>query len=136
MDESLAREVRRRAGNACQYCRVPQECYPTTPFPIDHILARQHGRATVLNNLANSCPHCHAHKGPNIAGIDPVTKKLTRLFNPRRQRWARHFRWDGPVLVGRTAVGRATVVVLALNDAEAVKVRDALMWEGRLPPAR
>jgi HNH endonuclease len=114
---------------------VPQECYPTIPFPIDHILARQHGGATVLNNLANSCLHCNAHKGPNIAGIDPVTKKLTRLFNPRRHRWARHFRWGGPVIVGRTAVGRATVVVLALNDAEAVKVRDALLREGRLPPA-
>src|SRR5439155_2681980 len=105
MDESLAQEVRRRAGGACEYCRMPQAQYPTVAFPIDHVIARQHGGAMTLSNLANSCLHCNAHKGPNIAGIDPVTRKLTRLFHPRRHRWARHFRWDGPYVVGRTAVG-------------------------------
>ena len=43
MDESLARTVRERAGNVCEYCRMPQAYYPTVPFPIDHIIARQHG---------------------------------------------------------------------------------------------
>jgi hypothetical protein len=78
---------------------------------------------------------CNSHKGPNIAGIDPATGKLSKLFNPRRHKWARHFRWDGPYLIGRTPVGRVTVVVLAMNDPEAVEVREALIDEGLFRPA-
>jgi len=57
MDESLAEEVRRRANHTCEYCRMPQVYYPTIPFPIDHIIARQHGGPTTLSNLALSCLH-------------------------------------------------------------------------------
>jgi hypothetical protein len=134
MDEQLAQEVRRRASDACEYCRVAQAYYPTVPFPIDHIIARQHEGPTVAGNLALSCLHCNSHKGPNIAGLDPRTKKLTRLFNPRRHKWGRHFRWDGPLVVGRTAIGRVTVAVLAMNAPEAVEVREALIEEGTFPP--
>src|SRR5262245_9600965 len=107
MDETLVQEVWRRASNTCEYCLIPQDYYPA-PSEIDHIISRQHGGPTILSNLALSCLHCNSHKGPNIAGIDPVTKKLTRLFHPRRHKWHRHFRWEGAYLAGRTAVGRAT----------------------------
>jgi hypothetical protein len=135
MDESLIEGARRRANYACEYCRMPQAFYPTVPFPIDHVIARQHGGPTALNNLAFSCLPRNSHKGPNIAGIDPKSKKLTKLFNPRRHKGARHFRWDRAYLIGRTAVGRVTVVVLALNDPEAVEVRAALLEEGTFPPS-
>ena len=69
MDESLARQVRERAGHRCEYCRMPQAYYPTVPFPIDHIIARQHGGTTTLDNLAVSCLHDNTHKGPNIARL-------------------------------------------------------------------
>jgi len=134
MDPALAQAVRELANEICEYCRMPQVYYPTVPFPIDHIIAKQHRGSTVLRNLALSCLHCNSHKGPNIAGLDPRTGKLTRLFNPRRHKWERHFRWDGPVLVGRTAVGRVTVAVLAMNDPDAVEVRLELMEEGIFPP--
>jgi hypothetical protein len=107
-----------------------QAFYPTVPFPIDHIIARQHGGHTVLSNLALSCLHCNSHKGPNLAGIDPLTRRLTKLFNPRRHQWARHFRWDGPYVVGKSAVGRTTIMVLAMNDPDAVDVRRELIDEG------
>ncbi len=58
---------------------MPQAFYPTVPFPIDHIIAQQHGGPTVLANLALSCLHDNSHKGPNIAGLDPLTKELTKL---------------------------------------------------------
>lgn len=58
MDEALASQVRQRAGNACEYCRLHQAFYPTVPFPIDHVIARQHGGRTTLSNLALSCLHC------------------------------------------------------------------------------
>jgi hypothetical protein len=63
-----------------------------------------------------------------------VSHKLTRLFNPRRHKWKKHFRWDGPVLVGKTPVGRTTIAVLAMNEPEAVVVREALIEEGSFPP--
>jgi hypothetical protein len=135
MDESLVRAVRERAGDACEYRRVPQSAYPTVTFPIDPIIARQHGGPTTLSNLANISLYCNSHKGPNIAGIDPVTRTLTKLFNPRRHKWQKHFCWDGPCLVGLTPVGRTTIAVLALNDPEAVAVREALIEEGVFPPA-
>jgi hypothetical protein len=113
---------------------MPQSFYPTVPFPIDHIIARQHGGATVLGNLALSCLHDNSHKGPNIAGLDPLTKRITKLLNPRRHKWERHFRWDGPILVGKTAVGRTTIVVLAMNDPAVVEVREALIDEGLFRP--
>jgi len=114
---------------------MPQVYYPTVPFPIDHIVARQHGGRTTLGNLALSCLHDNSHKGPNIAGIDPLTRKLTKLFKPRRHKWERHFRWAGPYLVGRTAIGRTTIVVLAMNELDVVSVRRSLIAEGRFPPA-
>ncbi|HKB03133.1 MAG TPA: HNH endonuclease signature motif containing protein [Gemmataceae bacterium] len=86
MDEALAQAVRGRAGYACEYCRMLQAFYPTITFPIDHIIARQHRGPTTLSNLALACLRCNSNKGPNIAGIDPVTAKLTRLFHPRRHR--------------------------------------------------
>jgi hypothetical protein len=135
MDESLAEQVLRRAGGVCEYCRMPQVFYPTVPFPIDHVVARQHGGQTAANNLALSCLHCKSHKGPNIAGVDPRTRVLTRLFNPRRNKWERHFRWDGPFLIGRTATGRVTVGVLAMNDPDLVAVRQALIEGGRFGAA-
>src|SRR5947209_3335543 len=136
MDESLARQVRLRAKHTCEYCRMPQAFYPTVPFPIDHIIAQQHGGPTVLGNLALSCLHDNSHKGPNIAGLDPRSRKLTKLFNPRRHKWERHFRWHGPYLIGRTAVGRVTVAVLAMNDPAVVAVRAALIAEGLFPPGQ
>ena len=130
MDLSLALAVRLRAGNVCEYCRMPQECYPTVVFPIDHIIARQHSGPSAMSNLALSCLHCNSFKGPNIAGLDPKTKQLTRLYNPRRHKWSKHFRWLTPYIVGQTAVGRVTIMVLAMNAPDLVEVRRSLIDEG------
>src|SRR4051812_35102819 len=110
MANSLEQEVRTRANGLCEYCRRPQRTSKLT-FPIDHVIARQHGGQTVSHNLALCCGRCNLSKGPNIAGLDPDSGRLTRLFNPRQDVWSEHFRQDGAVLVGRTDVGRTTVVV-------------------------
>jgi hypothetical protein len=133
MDRSLDRRVRERAKNRCEYCKVPADISVFT-FPLDHIIAQQHGGATTFENLALSCPHDNYHKGPNIAGLDPETGRLTRLFNPRRQRWSAHFSRDGPLLVGKTAVGRTTIRVLNMNHPEAVGLRRLLIEAGLFPP--
>lgn len=104
-----------------------------TQFPIK-LTTRQHDGHTVLSNLALSCLHCNGHKGPNIAGRDRRTRKLTPLFNPRRHRWQRHFKWNGPRIVGRTPIGRVTVAVLNMNDDHLVRLREELLKDALFPP--
>lgn len=133
MTDDLARRVRRRARYRCEYCRLPQSAVPNR-HQVDHIIAEQHEGDDDPANLALACMHCNRHKGPNIAGRDPVTRELTRLFDPRRDRWRQHFAWQGAILVGLSAIGRTTVQVLAINDDVLVKVRTALIAEGRFPP--
>jgi hypothetical protein len=135
MDEALRQFVRDRAGSVCEYCRIPASVFPHV-FPIDHIVARQHGGPTHPDNLALVCPHCNLHKGPNIAGLDPIGRRKTRLFDPRRDQWEDHFDWSGHELVGTTDVGRTTVMVLAMNDDEVRGLRAVLLFEGVFPPLR
>jgi hypothetical protein len=130
MDADLRELVRERAGNGCEYCRIHQDHDRFFALQIDHIIAEQHGGKTEPPNLALCCFRCNLHKGPNIAGLDPRTGKLVKLFHPRRHKWTRHFRWEGPYLRGRTPVGRATVVVLAFNHPNAVDLRESLIAEG------
>lgn len=135
MDERIIATVQSRAGYACEYCLLP-EAYHPGPFEIEHIISKQHGGSDTLGNLAYACLRCNRNKGPNLAGIDRATSrtKPVPLFNPRRQKWSRHFRWDGPNIVGRTPCGRVTVAVLAMNDPVRVALREELMEEGWHPP--
>jgi hypothetical protein len=131
---TLREQVAVRAGRCCEYCHLPEH-YTSLPFQLDHIIADKHEGETSLENLAYACIHCNAFKGPNIAGRDRQTGRTVRLFDPRRDRWDDHFRWDGPMLEGRTAIGRATIAVLRINLAYRVSVRASLMSEGFFPPS-
>ena len=133
MTDDLARRVRRRARYRCEYCRLPQSAAQFR-HQVDHIVAEQHEGDDEPSNLALACVHCNRHKGPNLTGLDPANRELTRLYNPRRDRWREHFAWQGVVLIGLTAVGRTTVQVLAMNDREMVEARETLIAEGRFPP--
>jgi hypothetical protein len=124
--------VRSRAGGRCEYCGLP-EAYARTRFEPDHVIPEQHGGPTVLGNLAWACFVCNRHRLSNLAGIDPKTGKRPWLFNPRRHKWRRHFRWNGPILIGRTAIGRATIHVLGINLPHQIALRSELIQEGVFP---
>ena len=109
MDEELRQTVRERAHHRCEYCCLPQDAEPFFANHVEHIVARQHGGSDDNENLALACYHCNAHKGPNLSGLDPESGALVRLFNPRLDKWEEHFERNGVLIVGRTAVGRATV---------------------------
>jgi len=126
--------VWQRARHRCEYCRIHQDDEPFYRLHVEHIIAKQHGGTDGLDNLALSCHHDNDHKGTNLSGIDPTTRKVTRLINPRRQRWARHFYFNGPMIIGRTQCGRATVAVLALNARDRVELRAELIASGEFPP--
>jgi len=68
----------------------------------------------------------------NLTGLDPHTGKLTPLFHPRRDRWLDHFAFDGPRIAGLSAVGRATVQVLDVNDARRLELRAEILKRSEL----
>ena len=82
----------------------------------------KHGGTDQLDNLALACIDCNLHKGSNVAGYDPETKQLTELFHPRRHRWTDHFKWQGVLISGTTAIGRTTVEVLRMNIEERMQL--------------
>ena len=116
--------VARRARHRCEFCHAPESFFPHR-LSIDHIVPEGRGGPTSLANLALCCYGCQFRKLAFQSGYDPSTKKTTRLFHPRRQRWSRHFRWsaDGMHLEGLTRVARATIERLALNHPRQVEAR-------------
>ena len=125
----LALQVARRANGQCEYCQLPEGA-AVLRFHPDHIIAVKHKGRTATLNLAWACFYCNSYKGSNIAGIDPVSGRLTRLFHPRKDKWSQHFEWFGAWVRGRNPVGRATVQVLNLNHPEMLAVRRELKDEG------
>lgn len=132
MEQRLSEIVWQRANSRCEYCQLPQEL-SSIRFEIDHIIAQKHGGKSQEDNLALSCFFCNSHKGPNIAGIDPETGKLVRLFHPRKDKWDHHFEWNGVVLIGQTSIARATISVLNINHSDFVTARQAFADEGVFP---
>ena len=133
MNRRIERLVRARANGVCEYCRLPEE-WSELRFVIDHIIAKQHRGRSRDDNLALACVFCNAHKGPNVGGIDPRTRRHARVFHPRRDQWRYHFKWRSERIVGITAIGRATVVTLAMNHGSQLRVRRALIGDGLFPP--
>src|SRR3954462_7484574 len=129
MHARLRAIIRRRARFRCEYCLFPER-FAELHFQIDHVTARQHGGPTRAENLALACLRCNSHKGPNLSGIDPQSGEIVRLFNPRRDIWCEHFRWNGAKRAALSDVGQATIAVLCINRSDVVLARAALMAEG------
>ena len=83
------------------------------------------------------CMFCNEFKGPRTHAPDPLTGEQTPLFNPRQQSWAVHFAWNeqGTHIIGLTAVGRATVTALRLNNPDIVGARTFWVQAGWHPPS-
>jgi HNH endonuclease len=131
MDSAISQLVRQRAGQRCEYCRLPQSA-SALRFHIEHIIARQHGGTDDPANLALACPECNYQKGPNLSSIDPDTGKVTPLFHPRRDQWAEHFVRDDARIVGKSPTGRTTVWLLEMNTGDRLRWREMLLHLGLL----
>lgn len=130
MEAATRALVRRRAGDSCEYCGLSQDELPFATFQVEHVIPKQHGGTDAPINPALSCTYCNAHKGPNRAGIDPESGQIVPLYNPREAAWYEHFERYGPLILGRTPAGRATVRVLAMNAVEWLELRASLLGEG------
>lgn len=128
----LRRQVMERAHYRCEYCRLPEQ-FGFFPHEIDHIVAEKHGGETTLDNLCVSCLPCNRFKGTDLASVDPDTRQVVLLFNPRTDDWHTHFELLDVLIAGRTPQGRATARLLRFNDPEIAEVRAVWIRLGILP---
>jgi hypothetical protein len=135
ISEAVRARIRAQAGNRCGYCLSRQDYVPW-PLEIEHIIPKAKGGTDDEENLWLACRACNLYKADQTHGRDPLTGHLVRLFDPRQQRWSRHFRWsaDGALIIGCTACGRATAMTLNLNNMVAVTVRRNWITAGWHPP--
>ncbi len=136
INDALKKQIRVEAGNRCGYCLSLQK-YVLGVLEIDHIIPQAKGGTDDPSNLWLACRLCNGYKGVQTTELDPKTGKNTQLFNPRKQKWSQHFQWnsDGTQIEGKTAIGRATVNALQLNNFIAVTVREQWVQAGWHPPS-
>jgi hypothetical protein len=132
----VIKRVREVAKNRCGYCLTRQDVMPQ-PLEIDHIKSKNKGGTDEESNLWLACRSCNRFKSNKLEAIDPETKAVVRLFNPREQDWFEHFKWsdDGLNIIGLTPTGRAMVDQLRLNT-NTFMITARTMWKraGWHPP--
>jgi HNH endonuclease len=133
--KDVQRRVRAQARNRCGY-GISLQKYILGLLEMEHIHPEALGGTNDEENLWLACRLCNGFKGIQTHARDPLTGRRVNLFNPRRQKWKRHFMWsaDGTRMIGVTACGRRTVVALQLNNLLAVNVRREWVKAGWRPP--
>ena len=130
ISDEIRTSVVQRASGRCEYCLI-DERDSGFPHQIDHIVSRKHGGLSISDNLALAFVLCNRYKGTDLSSLDPQTQELTRLFHPRQDQWSDHFRLNGAIIEGSSAVGRTTMQLLRLNVAERIAERQLLQELGR-----
>ena len=127
--------VLERAGGYCEYC-LSSVNFSVQSFECEHIITIVQGGKTIESNLAFACGGCNRCKSTKTMGIDPDNGESMPLFNPREQHWYDHFAWneDFTLIIGLTAIGRATVKTLRLNRPGVVNLRRILVATNEHPP--
>ncbi len=103
---------------------------------LDHIIPVSAGGETVAENLCLSCVSCNSFKLNFQTGFDTESQRETRLFHPRSDSWHEHFSWsdDSSEIVGVSAIGRATVNRLKMNQPIMLIARREWKKTGSHPP--
>jgi 5-methylcytosine-specific restriction endonuclease McrA len=135
VSQIVQEQVRQRANYLCEYCHASEQ-WQYVRFTVDHVIPLSRGGVDRLDNLALACFHCNRRKSNHLVGIDPESGIEVPLLNPRRDRWSDHFIWsaNGLLIIGLTAIGRATVDTLVMNRERVVNIRAADREVGRHPP--
>ena len=139
MSVYLSDELRQRLIKAddhqCAYCQTTA-ANTGQLMTVDHIIPRSQGGSTEFNNLCFCCRACNEFKGQKTGAEDPLSGEIVPLYHPRQQLWQEHFAWDeaGASLAGLTAIGRATIVALKMNNQVIVSARHRWVSTGWHPP--
>ena len=133
----LRERVRHRARSLCEYC-LSQMLLTGQDFTLDHITPEAAGGLTNFANLCLCCFWCNNFKKSRTHALDSLTGQNVRLFNPRLDLWQEHFRWSPTAtrIIGRTAIGRVTVISLRLNREILVRARRIWARHGLHPPTQ
>lgn len=131
------RTIVERAKGCCEYCQSQMQ-YAAQPFVFEHITPISQGGQSTLGNLALACGGCNGHKYNKTEASDPVDGSVVPLYNPRQHHWVDHFAWDEDytLVIGLTAMGRATVETLKLNRPGVINMRKLLITVGKHPPSK
>jgi 5-methylcytosine-specific restriction endonuclease McrA len=123
---SLYDQIADRAQHRCEYCRAPEQAF-NFRFDVEHIIPKSRKGNDTAANLALSCRSCNLHKSNRTIAIDPETKYETNLFNLRQDSWTDHFQAiPNYEIIGKTVIGRATVVCLNMNHSSQIFARQ--LW--------
>lgn len=119
----------------CVYCHTT-EANTGQPMTVDHIVPEVQGGPTTFDNLCYACRRCNEFKRSATTARDPLRDEFVPLFHPRTQTWSDHFAWNvsGTHVIGLTAVGRATVLALNMNNEVIVDTRRRWVSVGWHPP--
>ena len=139
MSTYLSIELRQRLQEVdnehCAYCQTTQ-ANTGQLMTIDHIIPESKGGLTTFENLCFACRQCNESKGDRVMAQDPFTGEMVRFYHPRQDSWNDHFVWDETrtQLMGLTAIGRATIIGLNINNAVIVFTRQRWVSVGWHPP--
>ena len=132
ISKSKRAEVARRARYRCEYCLIHEEDAGFL-HEVNHIISRKHGGPSGMENFAFACLSCNRNKGTDVASVKPMTGEAVRLFDPRRDLWADHFKLKDAVIEPLTESAAATVRILRMNAPERISERRILQVLGRYP---
>ena len=109
------------------------------PLTVDHVDPdRRRPDADDADNPAAARHPCNRLTWHRTADEDPATGASARLFNPRVDAWDQHFAWKPryATILGRSAIGRATVKQLKLNRTDRKRQRRLLLAAAAADAAR
>lgn len=129
---AIVKLVHERAKYRCEYCQTSQRAIGQA-MHVEHIIPNS-GNDT--DGLCLSCASCNLSKAQATEATDPETDETVILFNPRTQIWSDHFEWtkEGTVINGKTAIGRATIVRLKMNQTRMIEARKIWVIASVHPP--
>ena len=83
ISEKIRLHIASLADFRCEYCHIHEDDLFFS-FQIDYVISLKHGGTSEVDNLAYSCSMCNQNKGTDLGTYLPDSKRLVRLFNPKK----------------------------------------------------
>lgn len=63
----------------------------------------------------------------DLGSISSLSQRLIRFFNPRKDKWSKHFRLNEAVIEPLTKIGGVTAAILGFNENDRILERRGLI---------
>lgn len=123
-----------RARHRCEYCGAPESMF-NFRFEVEHIRALAQGGEDDETNWELACRSCNVYKSTHLTYADPETGEVVALYHPRLDLWEVHFQVEMETshILGKTAIGRATITCLRMNNETQLLARRQWIRLGMFP---